>query len=142
MDQKETLNSPFSIENILLIKSSFSRVTNVHFGQEIVEAKTDVNVNVEIMNTETSVVTETVSYKQINKETQEVEVDIEVVMAGIFKRIKENPITLVDFSYVNGAALMFPYIREHITALTIKSGIGAVFLSPVDFTKYKPVQQP
>ncbi|MDR1097091.1 MAG: protein-export chaperone SecB [Tannerella sp.] len=30
---------------------------------------------------------------------------------------------------------MFPYIREHITNISLKGGIGAIILPPVNFTK-------
>lgn len=29
---------------------------------------------------------------------------------------------------------MFPYIREHITALSLKAGLGSIILPPINFT--------
>jgi preprotein translocase subunit SecB len=40
-----------------------------------------------------------------------------------------------EFGKINGAAIIFPYIREHITNIFLEAGIGAIILPPVNFTK-------
>lgn len=56
-------------------------------------------------------------------------------MVGIFECIGESPLKsdYDAFGRVNGAAIIFPYVREHITNLSIKAGIGSILLPPVNF---------
>jgi preprotein translocase subunit SecB len=54
----------------------------------------------------------------------------------IFERTGESPLTdFEEFGKVNGAAIIFPFIREHIMNMSLKGGIGAVILPPLNFTK-------
>ena len=58
-----------------------------------------------------------------------------VKMVGVFERIGESLLTDGEkFGRVNGAAIIFPYIREHITALSLKAGLDPIILPPINFT--------
>jgi preprotein translocase subunit SecB len=37
-----------------------------------------------------------------------------------------------EYLKTNSSALMIPYIREHISAITSKSGVGAILLPPIN----------
>ncbi|NCD10471.1 MAG: preprotein translocase, partial [Negativicutes bacterium] len=37
---------------------------------------------------------------------------------------------------VNGAAIIYPYIREHLTSLSVKAGVGIILLPPANFAAY------
>ena len=57
-------------------------------------------------------------------------------MVGIFECIGESQLKDYEkFGKINGAAIIFPYIREHITNLSMKAGLGPIILPPVNFTK-------
>jgi preprotein translocase subunit SecB len=47
----------------------------------------------------------------------------------------DEPFKNMDMEYYlknNSSALMIPYIREHISAITLKSGVGAILLPPIN----------
>ncbi|MGV8090768.1 MAG: protein-export chaperone SecB [Mangrovibacterium sp.] len=46
-----------------------------------------------------------------------------------------------DFLYLNAPAILFPYIRAYISALTALSGIPAVTLPPVNISGMKEILQ-
>lgn len=131
MDQNNKLESGFKIVNLLLLESNFVRISNVIFDNNV---HNDVNINIEVSPNQNGVsVIETVTLKQTINEVEQV--SIMVKMVGIFEKIGNAEIDLDSFGKVNGAAIIFPYIREHISSLSTKSGIGAIFLNPVNFTK-------
>ncbi len=124
------LESGFAIKNILLIDSKFHRISNVHFG-EGVENDLDIHTDVSI-NEKKIYVSEEANYswKYEGKE----QVQIQVKMIGIFESVGESPIKdLGQFGQINGASIIFPFIREHITTLALKAGLGAILLPPVNF---------
>lgn len=98
------------------------------------DAKNDVEINTEVsVNGSSIIVAEEVILVQKYHEVEQV--NIKVKMIGIFESIGESIICdFNEFGKVNGAAIIFPFIREHITNITLKSGIGAIILPPVNFT--------
>ena len=61
---------------------------------------------------------------------------IEVSMVGVFERFGDSQIASnEEFGRVNGAAIIFPFVREHISNIAMKAGIGSLILPPVNFSK-------
>ncbi len=130
MNQNQNTASGFAIQNIILTESTFSRINNAVF--EGVENSMNINVNVTV-NAPTITVEETVDLVQTHKGNEQMK--IRVKMVGIFHVVGESKIKdLESFGRINGASIIFPYIREHITSITQKGGMGAVILPPVNFT--------
>ena len=131
---KETTNVPesgFVIENIALLVSNFKRELKVTFDPALVEVKLHVNVEVGV-NENTVQVLETVQYTQ---EVESVpEVHMELTMIGVFQKVGDVALDLDTFGRINGAAIIYPYIREHVTNIAAKAGIGLVILPPFNFT--------
>ncbi|MPN00216.1 hypothetical protein SDC9_147410 [bioreactor metagenome] len=63
------------------------------------------------------------------------QVSAKISMIGVFEKFGDSPLNLEQFGKVNGAAMIYPYIREHFTNLAVKAGIGLIFLPPVNLTK-------
>lgn len=126
------LQSGFKINNLLLLESTFSRIINVTFDNPAVVQNIDVDVNVSI-NENTVVVTEEIKYNQTFNDIQEVSAIIKMV--GVFEKFGDSILDLESFGNVNGAAIIFPYIREHLTNLTSKAGLGLIIIPPFNFTK-------
>jgi len=136
MNKEIDLKSGFKINNIILMNSSFKRESSVEFDTSKIDANVDFNLDVQV-NKNSIFVPLTISYQQMNKDKGDVEVDISISMLGVFEKIGESTISnLEEFGRVNGAAIIFPYIREHITNVCSKAGIGNVVLPPMNFTKY------
>lgn len=134
MEEKKDLESGFRIINILLLESSFNRIQNVVFNNPEIKQEVNVDVNVSV-NGNTVGVTEQVIYKQIFNDIEQVSAVIK--MAGVFEKSGDSPLDLEQFGQVNGAAIIYPYIREHLSSLSAKAGLGLIFLPPVNLTKKK-----
>jgi len=132
MEEKKDLESGFRILNILLLESSFNRIQNVAFNNPEIKQEVNVDVNVSV-NGNTVGVTELVIYKQIFNDIDQVTATIK--MAGVFEKTGDSPLDLEQFGQVNGAAIIYPYIREHLSSLSAKAGLGLIFLPPVNLTK-------
>lgn len=125
-------DSGFKIKNLLLVKSSFLRSNDVKFEKDVIS---DLNIGVEV-SVEKNIITvaETVYFTQKYNDVEQV--NIEVKMVGIFECIGETLLKdYEEFGRINGAAIIFPYIREHITTLSSKAGIGVIIIPPINFVK-------
>jgi len=131
MEQNKNFESGFIIKNIILLESNFSRINQVFFDN--VNNELNINANVSV-NDKTVTVEEIVNLRQLHDEQEQVK--IRVRMVGVFELVGESEIkNLEEFGRINGASIIFPYIREHITNLSQKGSVGAIILPPVNFTK-------
>jgi len=125
------MESGFRINNLILLESKFKRINNVQFE----DANLDLNIDTEVsVNNNIISVAETVSVTKTHNNTEQF--SFLVKMVGIFECIGESQLKDYEkFGKINGAAIIFPYIREHITNLSMKAGLGPIILPPVNFTK-------
>jgi preprotein translocase subunit SecB len=129
------MESGYRIENLILLESNFSRIPSVTFKDENIAQNINVDVNVNVKNN-VVFVTERVDYTQVFNDVEEVKCSI--VMAGVFEKVGETRLEdLEQFGQINGAAIIFPYIREHLSSLSSKAGLGLIILPPFNFTKSK-----
>jgi len=132
------MESGFRIANLILLESSFKRIPNVTFNNENIKQNINVDVNVNVKDN-VVFVTEKIDYTQSLNDIEEVKCTI--VMAGVFEKIGNTKLeNLEQFGHINGAAIIFPYIREHLSNLSAKAGLGLVILSPVNFTKKQEIK--
>ena len=132
MEQNTQPDSGFKIVNLLLLENNFKRESTVTFEQDKISSTVNVAVNVQVVNNKIFV-TETLKYEQKSRDL--IEVSAEIKMVGVFEKIGEVGLDLERFGQINGAAIIFPYIREHLTNLSAKAGIGMIILPPFNFTK-------
>ena len=132
MENTNNLESGFRINNLLLLESSFTRVINVTFDNPDIKQNINVDVNVSV-NGNVVVVTEEIKYNQIFNEVEEVSAKIKMV--GVFEKFGNSDLDLENFGNINGAAIIFPYIREQLTNLTSKAGLGLIIIPPFNFTR-------
>lgn len=131
MSNTNKMESGFRINNLLLLESKFNRINNVQFKEERPNLNMNINTEVGVQDNIISVA-ETVTVTQKDGDTEQF--SFIVKMVGIFECIGESPLTNHEaFGKVNGAAIIFPYIREHITNLSLKAGLGPIILPPVNF---------
>jgi len=132
MENNNQLESGFRISNLVLLESNFVRESNVTFNNP--EIKQDINVEVGVNLLDNNVfVTETVRFSQVFNGITEVSATIKMI--GVFEKFGETQLDLEEFGHVNGAAIIFPYVREHLTNLSAKAGLSLIFLPPANFTK-------
>ena len=133
--ENNDMESGFRIHNILLLESDFKRVPNVVFNDPAIKQDLQIGGEVKI-NPEKNIVSviQTLHFSQIFNE--EVQITATIKMVGTFEKTGESVIDLEKFGHVNGAAIIYPYIREHLTSLSVKSGVGIILLLPANFTTY------
>jgi len=120
------------IKNIYLSELSFGRTPEVpekiNFTYTIsVGAKVDdsnigqVNVKLDVFEKDTN------SFK------------ISCCMIGIFdlSDIKDIPISIDDFLFVNAPAIIFPYLREIVSNLTLRGSMKALILPTCNFKEMR-----
>lgn len=131
MEEKNIPQSGFELQHIILTNSSFHRVDHVSFDPNV-ENNLNINTGVNIAGNTVSVLLQVTIDQQFEGQSQ---VTIDVAMIGEFRLIGETPLAnnLENFGRINGAAIIFPYIREHISSLSIKAGIPPIVLPIVNF---------
>lgn len=132
MENNNNVESGFRITNLLLIESNFKREAIVSFDPAKNERIVNVDVNVQVKD-KNIFVTETLVFEQKSGET--IEVSANIKMVGVFEQFGESPLELEEFGRVNGAAIIFPFIREQLSGLSAKAGIGLILLPPFNFTR-------
>jgi preprotein translocase subunit SecB len=60
---------------------------------------------------------------------------VEVSMRGLFERSGETALTPDQFGKVNGPAILFPFVREHLANLTLRANLPPVLLPPINFVE-------
>lgn len=75
----------------------------------------------------------TLIYQKFVKGSDELQARAEIEYAGMFHvpEGQEN-LSLADFTKVNAAAILLPYLRTRLHDLTITAGLPAVILPPVN----------
>lgn len=132
MNDIHKMGSGFKINNLLLLESTFRRINNVRFREDASKLKMDIETDVNVQGKVISVL-EKVTLVQ--KEDDIEQFSFVVKMVGIFECIGTPSQTDYDFfGKVNGAAIIFPYIREHISSIALKAGLGSIIIPPVNFT--------
>jgi len=134
-NENKNMESGFRIHNILLLESDFKRVPNVVFDNPSITQ--DIRIEGEVtVNTEKNIVSviQTLHFSQILNEEKQISATIKMI--GIFEKTGESVIDLENFGNVNGAAIIYPYIREHLTSLSVKAGVGIILLPPANFAAY------
>ena len=134
-NENKNMESGFRIHNILLLESDFKRVPNVVFDNPSITQ--DIRIEGEVtVNAEKNIVSviQTLHFSQILNEEKQISATIKMI--GIFEKTGESVIDLENFGNVNGAAIIYPYIREHLTSLSVKAGVGIILLPPTNFAAY------
>lgn len=123
MDNIKDKQSGFNVESILLTESSFTRKGKINFSESEQEVSFETGVGSR---------DNTVNVKLKDEEQYK----IVVSFVGVFKRTGNSQISDNEqFGRINGAAIIFPFVREHIANIALKAGLGSVILPPVNFTK-------
>ena len=137
MEKKNQMESGFRVKNIILIDSAFSRINTVNFNQA---AKTSFDIKTDVATSDNTVnVAEEVTLTQSFENREQFH--FKVKMIGLFEKIGDTEIQdLETFGKINGAAIIFPYIREHITSIALKAGLGPLILPPINFAKQQPTK--
>lgn len=137
MEKINNNGSGFQLKSIILVDSHMYRKPNVNFKelQLDVEIGTGVGVKDNVVNVKLSV-----NVKQMENGIAQSEMS--ATMVGIFEKTGESPLNdMEEFGRINGASIIFPFLREHIANLAMKAGLGPIMLPPVNFQKLNKNKQ-
>lgn len=56
-------------------------------------------------------------------------------MFGEFGTDVDDQKILQQFADINGPAIIFPFLREHLASMSLKAGIPPIMLPPINFIK-------
>jgi preprotein translocase subunit SecB len=124
--------SGYKILNLALLESSFERKTNVTFDVDKVNRESETDVEVQKISEEQVLVTETLTFTQTSLEG-DLEISAKIKMIGIFEKSGDTELSIDEFAKINAPAIIYPYIREHLSSLTTKAAVGTILLSPYNF---------
>jgi preprotein translocase subunit SecB len=132
INQKEVKPSGYKVETVILLNSSFSR----KITGEVKDYSITNEINITPEAHESSLdnkfgVTLTLDYKGLQDDL--VICTSKIQMAGIFEKFGEPPLSEDSFKKINAPAIIYPFIREHLHNLCLKSGISNVLLPTVNF---------
>ncbi|HTB51896.1 MAG TPA: protein-export chaperone SecB [Ferruginibacter sp.] len=132
----ENIESGFKVTNIILMASSFRREYVITFDPAQIGHEVNIDVNVLVDNNKIAV-TESLLFKQVRGIDKTVEIEATVSMVGIFESVGTPTIDPNEFGNVNGAAIIFPYLREVLSSMCVKAGAAHIILHPYNFTRHK-----
>jgi preprotein translocase subunit SecB len=111
---------------VILSKSDFERKKSIQTKNEIsikYTCNNIINPNNQILETELTA--------EITEKNENFKFICSMVGVFTLENDSEN-LNLKDFAEMNAPALIFPYIREHITSITSKAGLQPVILPPTN----------
>ncbi len=130
------LQNNFTILNILLLQSEFKRTLDVNSDSSLLKTPIHIDINLDIKDNIINV-KEVFTFKSIHNGVEQVSCRIE--MLGVFQANCSNDNNIYEkFGQINGPAIIYPYIRETFSSLCMKAGLIGIYLSPMNFTSYKP----
>lgn len=134
MEKRDFQDSGYRILSVILVNSQFNRQLNIDFSHGEVSSEVDMGVEYNQPNPE-NIFSVYLNLEFKSLRNSETEVSCTIKMAGVFQKYGEPSLPINDFCQVNGPAIIFPFIREHISSLSFKAGIGQILLPPLNFTK-------
>ena len=128
---EHTIISGYKILNLALLESHFERAPSITFDLEKVTRESETSIDIQKISEEQVFVTETLTFSQIFEGITEFSVKIKMI--GVFEKHGETDLSIDDFARINAPAIIYPYIREHLSSLTTKAAVGTILLAPYNF---------
>lgn len=116
-----------SFDSIMLVKEEFWRDLDVPAN-----STPDLQIQMEWGKQDDNYIVELNSV--LNLQHEEIDkLKLSCTFVGVFSVIEDcENMNIVDFIKDNSAAIMFPYIREHISTVTQKAGVMPILLPPIN----------
>lgn len=128
-------DSGYRILSVILIESQFKRLPSIPKPSSNPATVLDVKFNHVTGPSDELNVTVDAEFSMREKSATTPAIHVRVSMLGKFEVIGTPELPLDKFVEVNAPAIIFPFIREHISSLTLKSGVGQILLPPLNFTR-------
>lgn len=137
----EPKEASFKIQHIIVLESFFKRNEAIDFDKGKIANNLDLNVNSTKYEESNLLSAELiVGLKGMRDNTLEYEAKVRIL--GVFEKVGEPLMPDDTFLNVNAPAIIFPFVREHISSLALKSGVGNVLLPPINFVPKSHTPKP
>jgi preprotein translocase subunit SecB len=134
----EKLESGYQIVNVVMVESLFTRISKINFGDKDILSNLDVDV---IHNITDDVITTDVTAHFSLVSKNETLATSKTRMVGVFKTVGSPQLSKEKFATINAPAIIYPFIREHVSSLSLKGALGQVLIPPLNFTRKKVTGQ-
>lgn len=124
--------SSFTLTHLILLESHFQREWTLNLNNPEFRNNVEIEVSDSIVEQSLSVFVNLTFTAGVG-ETKEITANIKMV--GVFTIENTSDFPIQQFASVNAPAIIFPFIREHLSSLSVKSGINPILLQPVNFVK-------
>ncbi|MBT2560594.1 protein-export chaperone SecB [Pedobacter sp. ISL-68] len=123
----------FQISDIHLLESHFKRDKDIEFNHSYKN-----NVSIETGHdfeqvTNRLSITVILNYSAGFKGKKYI--TAKIIMLGVFSCSPDAQLSVDQFSKANGPAIMFPFLREHLASISLKSGVKPIILPAINFIK-------
>jgi preprotein translocase subunit SecB len=127
----ETVKSGIQLKSVFLKNSSFNRNDEVGAIQQ---EHSEIGVKIEWEDKSPLIYTSLKVTLVTGKEIDNIKINAEVEMAGVFE-IEGTlpPFSIEEFCNVNAAAIVYPYIRQHIRGLSLDAEVKPIILPVLNF---------
>lgn len=123
----------FKLLNILLIESSFKREPQIDFDNQ--DLHNNINIDVQNSTESSNILYVTVIMNFDTSIKNKKFISSKIVMLGVFEYGEELTLSLDSFANINAPAIIFPFIREHLSNVSMKAGIQPILLPPINFVE-------
>ncbi len=123
----------FKLLSIILIESSFKREPQIDFDNQNLHNNINIDVQTSTENSNILYVTVILDFDTSIESKKFISSTIK--MLGVFEFGKELTIPLDSFANINAPAIIFPFIREHLSNVSMKAGIQPILLPPINFVE-------
>lgn len=123
----------FKLLNIILIESSFKREPQIDFDNQ--DLHNNINIDVQNSTENSNILYVTVIMDFDTSVDNKKFISSKIKMLGVFEFGEKLPLSLDSFANINAPAIIFPFIREHLSNVSMKAGIQPILLPPINFVK-------
>lgn len=125
----------FKINRIIIAESHLNRAVKIDFKKRI-NNHLEISINTDKETTGNSFGVE-LNIKVTGKQEDAEVFNIFVKAIGLFNQEgSSEKLTRKSFQEINAPAIIFPFIREHVSSLSVKAGLGNVILQPINFVAF------
>ena len=133
--QQPVPNQQYTLRQIIIMESHLQRVAEVRISDPNFTNNVDIQVGVGTLSEKELAVELIVNYIAKVESDDSIDYTINVKILGIFETPTEEDKKIQQFGEINGAAILFPFLREHVASLSMKAGLGTILLPPMNFAQ-------
>ncbi len=120
----------YLFDSVILLETHFERLPQITL--DLSKTNQKIHIENEVQQNENKIfVILTLHFDIFNNET--IEVKSKIKMVGIFEKIGTPKLEQDIFVRLNAPAMLFPYLREHLTNLSVKAGLPPIIVQPINF---------